>query len=209
MPLGDYKTGPQPGQDGSLGAVRLAKDGSFASSDSHGHFREAVYRGNAYVASNAVAGVAPGTVLSTTPPIIIWNPQNSGVNADIWKCTMGYVSGTLGSGGIVYAQAAQLTRPTGGTALSPVNCLLGNGKTGAIQVFTGSTLAATPTILRNSSFNMDAMTAATASSGFQWEDLLDGEFLLTPGNVFVLQGLAAAGTTPLVVFSITYEETPV
>ena len=40
------------------------------------------------------------------------------------------------------------------------------------------------------------------------EEVAD-EFLLTPGNVFVMAGVAAAGTSPLVLLSATWEEVPV
>jgi hypothetical protein len=189
--------------------MRLGKSGELITGDAHAHFREAVYRGAVYCASVPVAGVAPGTALSTTPPLTIWNPPNSGVNADLLKVTMGYVSGTLGAGGMVYGQAAQLTTPTTGTVIKPSNALLGKLTQGQIQAFSGSTLAATPSLVAPAGFNLAASLATTAAAGFQWEDLIDGEFILTPGNVFIMQGLAAAGSTPLVVLSFTWEETPV
>ena len=211
MPLGDFVVGPRAAADGALvTGLRAGRSGELITGDAHAHFREATYRIGAWCASVPVAGVAPGTALGTAPPLCIWNPPNSGVNADIWKATMGYISGTLGAGGIVYAQAPQLTKPTGvAPAIVPVSGLIGNLKTGAIQAFTGSTIAATETLVVPTGWNLSASLATTASAGFQWEDLLDGEFILTPGNVFCMQGLCAAGSSPLVVMSLTWEETPV
>lgn len=209
MPIGDNVVGPQVNQDGALKPTRADRTGALVTGDGHGHFREAVYRGACFAASVPVAGVAPGTAFGTTPPLCLWNPPNSGVNADIWKTLMGYVSGTLGAGGICYGQSPQLTKPTTGTVIVPVNCLLGKLSGGAIQAFSGSTTASTPTIVRPTGFNLAASLASTAASGFVWEDTVDGELMLLPGNVFVMQGLCAAGSSPLVVMSASWEETPV
>ena len=113
MPLGDFVVGPRAAADGALvTGLRAGRSGELITGDAHAHFREATYRIGSWCVSVPVAGVAPGAALGTAPPLCIWNPPNSGVNADIWKATMGYISGTLGAGGIVYAQAPQLTKPT-------------------------------------------------------------------------------------------------
>jgi hypothetical protein len=64
----------------------------------------------------------------------------------------------------------------------------------------------TPTILRPA-FSTSAFLATTAIAPFtQFKDDLQGEFIIQPGTVLVLQGVAAAGTSPLVIFSVTWEE---
>jgi hypothetical protein len=92
------KVGIQSNADGSTTLLRQGKQGQLISDSLHGQYFESNLRTTVYTASNAVAGVAPGTALGTTPPIAIYNPINSGVNAVVRNASVGYVSGTLGAG---------------------------------------------------------------------------------------------------------------
>jgi hypothetical protein len=158
-----------------------------------------------FTASIAVAGVAPGTALSTTPPMAVLNPLNSGYNLAVLKTSIGYVSGTLGAGSIVYAFVTpQATVPTGGTELTPVSDLIGQIR-GAGRAFSGSTLSGTPLIIRPA-YNMGAALATTALGVSVCQDLVEGEIMIPPATCFVMQGVAAAGTTPLVILSVVWEE---
>lgn len=159
-------------------------------------------------ATNLPAGVAPGTALSTTPPLSLWNPPASGKNLSITKVSVGYVSGTLGAGNIAVGQVtAQVTVPTGGTEITPSCSLIGFPR-GVGRAFTGSTLASAPTIVRPV-FNLGAFTAATALAPQDCDVLIDGSIIVPPGAAICLQGIATAGTTPLVILGVTYEEIPV
>lgn len=197
--------GPQHVSDGSPADIRQGKDSEVIVQDAHGRYYEASLRGKIWVASTAVAGVAPGTALSTTPPLALWNPPGSGVNLSIILSALGFVSGTLGAGSLVYAQVnSQTTAPTGGTELVPVSCLIGGTGARVGRAFQGSTLASTPALLRPGHIiGTTPTTPASAPS----KDLLDGEFTVAPGGVLVLQGVAAAGTSPLVLISLSWEET--
>jgi hypothetical protein len=218
--LGDFKIGVQINQDGVFGPIRGGKSGETSKADVHSHLHEAAYRGNLFTASNAATadtgtGVAPGTAFGTTMAFVLYNPVGSGVNCDLVRSRMIWLPGAagdttvLGSGFIAYGQSPQIVTPTG-TAITPVCCQLGNSSTGKAKPFTSGVITTTPTIIRPSSMNLLAVSAAapTATNGWTWEEMLDGEFLLTPGNVFVMGGIAAAGTTPLVVLGLTWEETP-
>ena len=197
-------------QDGTLQDPRLLKDGSSAVSDSHGRYYETNYRGNIYSASNAVAGVAHGTALGTAPPLTIYNPAGSPVNLVLIDISMGYVSGTLGSGTIALAWNPQTTNanPTGGTQLTPRSNRIGSPTQGQGLAFTGSTVAATQSILRPV-FTISAFAGAAAAPTPPVVELTDGKFIVLPGNCLSLQGIATAGTTPLLIFSMTWEEVPV
>jgi len=193
--------------DGATKTVRIDRTGGLVVTQAHCEYAEPGNRGVIFVASNAVAGVAPGTVLSTTPPICVWNPPNSGVILSIMKTAMGYVSGTLGAGSVVYAYvAAQTTVPTTGTELTPISTKLGFPR-GLGRAFTGSTIVSAGTIIRPA-FSMGAFLATTAIQPFQCADMIEGAISVPPGAVFIMQGVAAAGTTPLAIFSIEWEEIP-
>lgn len=192
---------------GAQGNLRGDATSALVMTQGHGDWTELSAQGSVMIASTAVAGVAPGTALSTTPPMAIWNPPGSGFNLALLKTVLGYVSGTLGAGSIVYAQvAAQTTVPTGGAELTPVCSMLGFPR-GVGRAFQGSTLTGTPTIVKPA-YQLPAFAGAAAVPTLV-SDLLDGEIIVSPGTVFVMQGVAGAGTTPLALFGVVWEEFPV
>jgi hypothetical protein len=91
--------------------------------------------------------------------------------------------------------------------LVPVSALL-NGSRGFGRAFTGSTVIGTPTIVKPA-FILGAALATTAIFPAQVKDYVDGEIVVPPGSVLVMQEIGAAGSTPLVVFSATWEEVPI
>jgi uncharacterized membrane protein YqaE (UPF0057 family) len=206
--IAEGMVGPAQVPDGVSRQLRMERTGGQVVSQGHAPNAEAVARGNVMMASNAVAGVAPGTALSTTPPMAVWNPPGSGKNLVILKTALGYVSGTLGAGSIVYAQTPnQTTPPSTGSELVPVNSLIGAAK-GVGRAFSGSTLWAAPTIMRPA-YILGAALATTALGPSVVNDLIDGAIIVPPGTVFVVQGVTAAGSTPLVMIGVTWEEVPV
>ena len=202
------RVGVQTLQDGAQQPPRLGHAGEIVVDDAHGRFYEAVYRGNVYTASTAVAGVAPGTALATTAQcIMLYNPTGNAKNFVLLRSALGYVSGTLGAGSMVYGTSAQIVATTG-TAVTPKNCLLGNAATPTATVTAAAGCTSAPTIVRPA-FTLGAFLATTAAVNPPLIDEIAGEFVLIPGNVFVMSGIAAAGTSPLVLASLTWEEVPV
>jgi hypothetical protein len=113
----------------------------------------------------------------------------------------------LGAGNIAMGfVASQTTVPSTGTELTPVCSMLGAPR-GVGRVFTGSTVASTPAIIRPV-FNMGAFLATTAVAPQDCDVLIDGGIIVTQGTAICLQGIAAAGTSPLVILGFTYEEIP-
>jgi hypothetical protein len=206
--LAELRAGMISLADGAINVLRGDKTGAVVMTQAHGNYCEPSTRGVLMTACNAVAGIAPGTALSTTPPMCIWNPPSSGKNLSILKTALGYVSGTLGAGTVVYATyAAQTTVPTTGTELVPQNELIGFPR-GVGRAFAGSTIGAAGTILRPS-YIMGAFLATTAIQPVDVIDVVDGSIVVAQGTCFIMQGIAAAGTTPLVIMSVTWEEVPI
>lgn len=203
--LAEGRTGLQSRSDGSIDGLRVDKTGAMTIVSAHPLYSEASLRSNMFMVSTAVAGVAPGTALSTTPPLCLLNPINSGVDLVILKTSVGYISGTLGAGSIVYAYyTPQATLPTSGAELTPVCTKIGQIK-GAGRAYQGSTIVGTPLILRPA-YNMGAFLATTASPLHMATDLVEGEIIVPPATVFVIQGVAGAGSTPLVMLAMVWEE---
>lgn len=197
------QVGPRTVADGANTELRQGRTGALVVSDGHGRYREPTSRGLVFIASTAVAGVAPGTTLSTAPPMALWNPPGSGVNLSVARTSLGFVSGTLGAGTIAYAVvSAQTTVPTGGTELTPASTNLSSIRSRG-RAFQGSTFASSPTILAPAFVIGTTPTTPVLAPA---TDDLGGLFEVTPGTALVLQGVAAAGTTPLVLFGIVWEE---
>lgn len=203
--LAEGRVGLISAADAAKEPLRLDKTGAVVVSQGHPSNWEMASRGKLFIVSTAVAGVAPGTALSTTPPMCLWNPNNSGKDLCIEATHLGYVSGTLGAGSVVYAQVAvQATAPTGGTELTPISTKLGAVR-GTGRAFQASTVVSTPTIVRPA-YIIGAFLATTALIPGLLRDDVDGAIVVPPATAFVIQGVAAAGTSPLVLLSITWEE---
>ena len=206
--LAELKAGIQALWNGAIAVLRGDKTGALITANTHGQFNESATQGKIMYATNLPAGVAPGTAFSTTPPLALWNPPASGYNLSITKVSVGFVSGTLGGGNIALGQiASQVTVPLTGTEIIPACSLLGAPR-GVGRAFSGSTFSAAPTIIRPV-FNMGAFVNTTPLAPQDCDVLIDGSIIVTPGSAICLQGIAAAGTTPLVILGITYEEIPV
>lgn len=168
------------------------------------YFRSAA-RTDIHIASTAAAGVAPGTALSTTPPMTIHNPANSGIVVAILRVVVGYVSGTLGAGTLVHAfVSSQPAAPTSGTELTTQSSTLA-GNSGSAKAYQGSTVGATPTILRPSII-LGASLASTAALPAVARDDVDGSIVIPPGSAWCYEGIADAGSSPLVLIGVEWEE---
>lgn len=185
--------------------MRVDETGAQTVGDAHARLYEAVVRGNTFSAGTAATGVAPGTAIGTTAAFSLTNPLNSGVNLVVMRASMGYVSGTLGAGVVHYLANVntQLALPTG-TACIAYNTLLGSARAAAGKPLTTSTIAA-PLILRPA-WSLTALLATTAVQPYVVMDEVAGEFIIGPGATLSLHATAVAGTAPLVVFGMTWEE---
>ena len=191
---------------GGKKAISAGQEGDILS-NLYGKYYEIVIRGMVYHATTAVTGVAPGTAIGTTAAYALENPAGSNKNLVILSGRMGYVSGTLGAGVITWvAQNNPSGAATTGTAITPVNAKL-DGPKGVGKPFTTATVPSAPAVTRVFG-SLEASLATTAIAPWLLEDLVDGAIVVTPGTSIQLQATAAAGTTPLVVYSVTYTEVP-
>lgn len=199
------RVGPGYAADGTIQDPRLTKDLGLAVQDLHGRFYEAVVRGTVYEAVTASTGVAPGTAFGTTAAFTLYNPIGSGKNLVVVDTDMGYVSGTLGSGTVYLCantnpNAAAVT----GTAITPVNLLIG-GAPGVGKAFTTSTLPVAPTAI-HPVWTLAPMLATTVFAPTDVRIVFDGKYIITPGCSLSFEAIAGAGTTPLLTFSMSWEE---
>ena len=204
----DGYVGPQKKSDGVITPIRTGMTGELVTGNAHGFYTEIASRGGIYMASTSTSGVAPGTALNTTPPFALWNPPGSGVMINILRISIGYISGTLGAGSIMYAYVpGQVAAPTSGTKLSPTNNKIGTNANCMAGAYQGSTMVATPTLLKPA-FITGAFAGGANNIG-SMIDPIDGMISIPPGYAFVVQGVAGAGTSPLVQIAAEWEETPI
>ena len=199
------RVGPRYTTTGSTQEARITTDASLVVAHGRGRYAEMSERGQIFVACNAATGVAPGTALSAAPPISLWNPPTSTKNLFVLKTQIAYLSGTLGIGLIDYVKGSQgVAAPTTGTELTVQNTKINVG--GNIgRAFTGSTYTATGVVMA-SPYSVGPVLATTVTMPNKIEDVVDGMICIPPGYWFALEEIGGAGTSPLVVFSIFWEE---
>lgn len=170
-------------------------------------FYLATIRGNAFSAVTAVTGVAPGTAIGTSAPIALYNPRDSSVNLVVLRASLGYVSGTLGAGCVFYcANVDSLAAAVAGTLLTPSNDF--RTTPGAGLAYVNATLPAVPTVMRPFC-SLGSLTGAAAIPPWSVTDEIGGSMIVAPGCALSLQGVTAAGVSPLVIFALSWQETAV
>ncbi len=203
----------QPSRDGCTLTTRFGRSVERSTGMCHAEHYEAVSRGNVYTATSASAGVAPGTSLSTTGAFTLHNPLNSGKNLVIltasmvipWKTT----SFTMGAGTIYFTTHAgvAVVNPTG-TAIPIRNALLGSSAVGVALAFESSSIT-TQVPLRPFCIVGAVVEDTTVLPVSFVKDAVNGEFVVGPGFGINLHGIMAAGSSPLAVLAMTWEEVPV
>lgn len=192
------------------GAVTHVALGRFAhtlNADLLPAYYEAVRRGMVFAGATAATGVAPGTAIGTTAAFSLANPVGSGKVLVPISASMGYISGTLGAGVVWYVantnpNAAAVT----GTAITVSRTFLSSAAAGNVGLaFTTATVPATPTILRPA-WSLQASLASTAVAPWVVKDELAGEFIIDEGCTLSLEATAAAGSSPLVSYGMTWVE---
>lgn len=200
--------GPSYNADGTTPALRFGKTSEQTVGQAHGKYYEAASRGVMFNAC-AQAGVAPGTSLGTTACLVLYNPPGSGKRLAIKKVSAGYVSGTLGAGTVFHCVLGTITQtaPSSGTLLVNNCCDVGNANAGVGVVRTGATVV--QPVAYRPFFSTGAELATTASAMQEMTEDIDGEIVLEPGCTYQIQGITAAGSTPLIAPGITWEEIPI
>ncbi len=204
--------------DGGTPAIapRQGKTSEAVVGQAHGKYYEATSRGNVYSATNATAR-SPQVSLTTTAPLVLYNPVGSGKRFKIMKVTFAQAAtGTLGTGA-QYHCGFCLNGPTAtqsgvlptGTAVTPKNMDLGNSNSSAATVLEQATLNAAPAALYPFANLSEAAGGTIAGNSDVITEDVDGGIVLEPGSGYTTQGIAAAGSSPLCWIGIVWEEIPI
>ncbi len=202
----------QPSKDGLPLTTRFGRSIERATGMAHAEHYEAVSRGNVYTACTASAGVAPGTSLSTTGAFTLHNPYGSGKNLVILTASLAIpwnvATFTMGAGTVFFTThtGVSVANPTG-TAITVRNALLGSQQQGVALAFTTSSIT-TQVPLRPFCHMGAVVEDTTVLPATIMKDAVNGEFIVAPGFGINLHGIMAAGSTPIVILGMTWEEVP-
>lgn len=189
--------------EGSVGKLVQLVSGALAVGKVQADLFDASKKRRLFSAYTAVSGVAPGTALGTTAAFALANPYDSGVDLVVHEGSVGYLSGTLGAGFIAYGSCGFSLTAVTGTAIVARPGLVGGGP-GRGKAFTTATVA-TPEIVRILA-NLQASLATSVTPPWAITDKVDGAIVIPPGCAVALEGVSAAGSTPLVILGMTWEE---
>jgi hypothetical protein len=172
-----------------------------------GKYKEAAKRGNVYSGVTAATGVAPGTALGTTAAYCLYNPVASGKNLIVQRVSMGLISGTMGAGTVWITSSAAADAVPTGTAITPRNRLVNSTSTAVATPLTTATVTTTAAKMIDVLCSLSEQVVATATGPTEvvTKDI-DGEIVIPAGGYICLHATAAAGSSPLVVFAVTWEE---
>jgi hypothetical protein len=192
-------------QDGANPKLRQLRTSEMGVGDVHGHFQEAVYRGNVWTCANL--GGTPVTtqagLSATTPALTLYNPSGSNVALVLWRTRASITSSPAAASGLMLAvntSSAALQAPQVVTAATVYNNLIGNPKQPVGQCYRVATLSAAPLLLAP----FGGTTGASAIGGYNPKDDEDGEFILLPGTTISIQTTSATA----LLGAFTWEEIP-
>jgi hypothetical protein len=173
----------------------------------HGRLYQPSVDGRIFHAQTAVTGVAPGTSLGTTAAFALHNPAGSGAKLAVQRAQLAYVSGTLGSGIVYHAMnPIPVSAVPSGTAIVPSPAKINGSEVSRAKPLTTATVVA-PTPIRPFC-TLSPMLATSVLGVFPVVEVVDGDIIVLEGTTYILHSVAAAGTSPLVVFGVTWEEIP-
>jgi hypothetical protein len=204
--------------DGSAMPLRATRMGGLANADSQGHYYEQASRGNLFHlclpawTTTIAAGNINAAAAAASTQFALWNPPNSGVRLSLLKFGVFPISGTAPVPSVFHSLS--VTAPTIASALSGATapiCADGSAKQPSARyvahaagtAITGSTALV---IIRAADLFITAGAAANLMGGKVLE-YVDGDITLPPNTCWV-PTWAAAGTTFLGGYSITWEEIP-
>jgi hypothetical protein len=199
--------------DGNQAAAltRFGRDGSMVVAESHGKFYEQASRGNMYVAVVGTAGIALIVSAVTGNHPTLWNPLGSGVNLEIVRLQLTWISGACAPTALYW----MATAPAGAaiatgapiatfTNVAPTNTLVGAGKVSAARWAPAvCTFTAIPAFYCGTGVGLG--TGAPTVVPNQITVDYDGMLVIPPGAALSLTSQAAT-TTALFGVSVWFVE---
>ncbi len=165
--------------------------------------------------SVASAGFAHGTALTATGLLSLMNPAGSGVNLEVLKVTLGFVSGTLGAGTLWWVKAANPTSNPSEDATKAVRSaglVTGspNDAGSKAKIYSNVSMTNVPVIVRPTCISYAPLVIGTTAVALPaLVEETDGSIVIPPGYWAGIQGIGSGGSSPLVIVGIEWQEVPV
>jgi hypothetical protein len=202
--------------DGTAPNLRLGRLSDQIQSQLHGRYYEGTSRGNLF---SAVLAATTGTIAAgninaaaaaASTQFALWNPQGSGVNLALLKVLIAAISGTPPGGPAFHSYAVGTPNASVGTR--GTNNLLGGPPSKGLYLASAAGTALTGsanalTNLRPMNLNFFAAALAAGANVESALELVEGDVVIPPGTLWV-PTWAAAGTTFLTAYGISWEEVP-
>lgn len=197
------KTGAIQSSPSAITDLRSDRTGALVSTQGSPKFQEAVLQGNVFIGANL--GGAPVTtqagLSATTPALTLYNPKGSGKRLVLWTVTVDITSSPAAASGLMLAwNLASAEAPSSTTDATITSAILGPLVKPVGQCYRVATLPAAPVAFRF----LGGTTGASAISGVQLIDHIDGEVILDQGVAISIQATAAAA----ILASFTWSEIP-
>lgn len=187
--------------DGANPTAFAGKQGETLTSDVHGKYYTAAYRGKVFSATTAAAGTTIPISSATAATFVLHNPLGSGINVEVISYDMGVTQLTLVVSPILFGVNQNvLINPTGVTAATVVPGLAGSGQSSIARCYTVATVVASTLFFTVGHISSTSNTAAiTPMSNFHYE--FDGRLNLGPGCLIHVCGTAAQSGASAQTFS--------
>jgi hypothetical protein len=190
--IAEARSGPQVITDGSVNEIRLSKDSSLVTQDSHGRYQEALFRGNVYALNvNGAAATAFTGATGGTPLAAIYNPAGSGKNFVILGIMIGNRAAASAAGVVTFNLWGGPTVLPTGTLTQPLNMLTlaatGSSAKGWVNAATTGSTAIGQLFPVASYYWATAASALLAGTFFD----VAGMAICIPGNMIALGATAA------------------
>jgi hypothetical protein len=219
--LSEIRAGMTALADGTVSPARASRVGSQIIGDGQGRYYEATSRGTVFSAgitawtSTVNAGNIINAAAGATSQFAVWNPAGSGKNLSLLKFAVYPISGTAPIPAVFHS--AMAVAPTIATSVAATYgwfCCnnVGMATASVARVLASQAGAALTgssafTIIRVADLFITAGTAANLA-GQKCVEYIDGDIVIPPGTGWA-PTWAAAGTSFLGGYSVTWEEIPV
>ena len=179
-------------------------------------YYDAVAAGNVYSmtltawTTTTSAGNLLAAAAAATTNFALWNPVGSGKNLSLLKFGVFYISGTTPIPNLFHSYAETCPTLSASVLLTPIRCNLFGAGVNNVAMGASSAAGTALTgcsallVIRAADLSLSAGTFSNLA-GTKAIEYIDGDLVVPPGKMWV-PTWAAAGTTMLGGYSITWEE---
>jgi hypothetical protein len=203
--------GPLYGGTGTPSPFTADFSGAQRTADAHGRYLDAVTRGNMYGACQFAGTTIPAGLSASPTTLTLYNPAGSGKNAVILFASVTFLVAFAAASIIALAVSPTSQQAAvSGTAVVPINLLVGSQGQAVVKAFTTATLPSAPAAGSTVAIMGAGLTGAitTTPAAVVMSREFAGSLVLAPGTALSFQASTASGASGAAAEFI-WEEVPV